>query len=168
MVGGRRCWHIFLLEFIFYWFNKFTQEFPWTILSWRKACLGGGWWFFEGKFSVRFGPKLRSRLWILIWTKLNKKAINIILINVPINMGSWIKTTILNLFTFFFVERSSSILMKNSDCLPIFWKVEVVFHCVQKLRLFFNMLKSWFGLPFLNPFKVFIFYIRKIISTSIL
>ena len=44
---------------------------PRTILSGRKVCVGGGGWF-EGKFSVSFGPKPRFRLWIWTWTNLNK------------------------------------------------------------------------------------------------
>ena len=31
----------------------------------------GGW--FDGNFSVSFGPKPRFRLWIWTWTKLNNK-----------------------------------------------------------------------------------------------
>ena len=32
--------------------------------------MGGGWWF-EGEFSVSFGPKPGFNLWNWTWTKLN-------------------------------------------------------------------------------------------------
>ena len=38
-------------------------------LFWEKKFFVGGWWF-EGKFSVSFGPKSGLKLWIWTWTKL--------------------------------------------------------------------------------------------------
>ena len=43
---------------------------PSFLLSMKKLVgVGGGW--FDGNFSVSFGPKPRFRIWILTSTKLN-------------------------------------------------------------------------------------------------
>ena len=64
-----------IFQIYFSWVKmSFHVEFhlPGIIPSGRKVCVvgGGGGWF-EGKFSVSFGPNLRFRLWIWTWTKLN-------------------------------------------------------------------------------------------------
>ena len=61
----------FFLQISFSWVKmSFHVEFhppgwPGTGL---KVCVGG---WFQGKFSVSFGPKLQFSLWIWTWTKLN-------------------------------------------------------------------------------------------------
>ena len=56
-------WGVHKIFFFFYLSSYFAPislhtnfQDPRTIPSWKKVCVGGGW--FEGKFSVSFGPKL--------------------------------------------------------------------------------------------------------------
>ena len=68
----------FCLQISFSWVKmSFYVKFhlPRKISVGRKICVGL-WRWFEGKFSVSFGPNLWFRLWT--WTKLNNIIMSIL------------------------------------------------------------------------------------------